>query len=326
MSYIAYDINAMNEVPAIASACNTTPAVIGWGLPQMWLHCFRGKQTVVTDAHLAAFFARAPHIGETLETFGFLERVEGGWRVRGAERRLKIREAQSEGGRKGRAKSSSPIGRKVDPVTPARSTSKPPSSGGSGRKVDPAPATRSTSKSTSNGDNVDPIETKVSEVVSEVSSDVVSNDRVDYKVYPATSQGGSQGPHRVLHQITNTSSPSGKRDINARRDLSAEGPGKPALGGQAAGPDDAPVEANEQPPPDLPAALSPLRPPDPGESLEAFLERYPWPRDLGDGIHPHAMQALSKHGLATKQKPRELRELFTHRLHGDAMVREEAWT
>lgn len=104
MSYIGYDIDAMNAVPAIATACETTPAAIGWGLPQMWLHCLRSKDDIVTDRHLLGFFGRARDLGQTLETFGFLEAVEGGWRVRGADARLRINQLRSEAGKKGREK------------------------------------------------------------------------------------------------------------------------------------------------------------------------------------------------------------------------------
>jgi hypothetical protein len=128
VSYIAFDLDALNVCPQVGAACGLTAAEASHGLLQLWAWCFRSEQSVVTNVHLHGFFGGA-EAGPALEAFGFLERFEGGWRVRGAERYLRIKEAQREGGRKGRAASSSAIGK---PKRTPRQTSKSTSGSTSG--------------------------------------------------------------------------------------------------------------------------------------------------------------------------------------------------
>ena len=108
MSYIAFDLDALNVAPSVASAAGMRVGDVTHGLLQMWAWCFRHELDVITNVHLVGFFgvdAAAP-----LEAFGFLEAHQTGWRVKGAERYLRVKQAQRDGGRKGRAASSSTVG------------------------------------------------------------------------------------------------------------------------------------------------------------------------------------------------------------------------
>ena len=104
MSYVTYELDAMNKVPLVANAAGCDPCKIGWGLPQLWAYCFREEVDIVSDRQLAGLFG-VKGLGEHLAAFDFLEPLEDGrWRVRGAARYLRVKEARRAGGKKGRAK------------------------------------------------------------------------------------------------------------------------------------------------------------------------------------------------------------------------------
>lgn len=139
MSYIAFDLDALNLVPSVAAAAGVRAGDITHGLLQLWAYCFRNEIEVVSEVHLKGFFGvdAAP----SLEAFGFLEAHNDEWRVRGAQRYLRIKNAQREGGKKGRARSSSVIGKaevgaEVDPGSTSRSTSR--STSGSAQALTPS--------------------------------------------------------------------------------------------------------------------------------------------------------------------------------------------
>jgi len=110
MSYIAFDLDALNVCPQVGAAAGLSAAEASHGLLQLWAWCFRSETDIVRDTHLLGFF-QGRSAGPALEAFGFVERTPEGWRVRGAARYLRIKEAQREGGRKGRAASSSKVGK-----------------------------------------------------------------------------------------------------------------------------------------------------------------------------------------------------------------------
>ena len=110
VSYIAFDLDALNVCPQVGAACGLTAAEAAHGLLQLWAWCFRSEKADVTNTHLRGFFGGAD-AGAALEAFGFTERTPNGWRVRGAARYLRIKQAQRDGGRKGRAASSSTVGK-----------------------------------------------------------------------------------------------------------------------------------------------------------------------------------------------------------------------
>jgi hypothetical protein len=100
VSYIAFDLDALNVCPQVGAACGMSAAEAAHGLLQLWAWCFRSETDAVTDTHLRGFFS-GRDAGAALDAFGFVERSEGGWRVRGAARYLRIKQAQRDGGRKG---------------------------------------------------------------------------------------------------------------------------------------------------------------------------------------------------------------------------------
>lgn len=95
MSYIAFDLDALNVVPDAARAAGVSQGDLAHGLLKLWAWCFRSEKTEVSSTHLAGFFGG--EVGPSLEAFGFLERVTDGWRVRGAERYLRIKDARRRG-------------------------------------------------------------------------------------------------------------------------------------------------------------------------------------------------------------------------------------
>lgn len=102
-SYIAFDLDALNVCPQVGAACGLTPEQASHGLLQMWAFCFRRGVCVVEDVHLRGFFF-GMEAGPALEAFGFLESSQDGWRVKGAERYLRVNEGRSRGGKIAAAK------------------------------------------------------------------------------------------------------------------------------------------------------------------------------------------------------------------------------
>lgn len=100
MPHLAFDLDAKKRVPLVARAAEVEPGAIAWGLLEMWEHAWTAKVCIVSEVVLDGCFGRSERIRQALEAYGFIERVEGGWRVRGAERYLRISEARSRGGKK----------------------------------------------------------------------------------------------------------------------------------------------------------------------------------------------------------------------------------
>lgn len=102
MSYLAFDLDALKVVPDAARAAGVSEAQFGYGLVRLWSYCWTAKTENVKAAHLRGFF-EAPDFSAvtgSLEAFGFAERTLGEtYRVRGAERYLRVRKAQSDGGK-----------------------------------------------------------------------------------------------------------------------------------------------------------------------------------------------------------------------------------
>lgn len=101
-SYIAFEIDAFNQAPLIATVTGLKPADVTHGLMTMWVYVFRSSIDRVTDIHIDAFFG-AKKIAPVLATFGFLEADGDGWRVRGGDRYKRVREMRSKAGKVGRA-------------------------------------------------------------------------------------------------------------------------------------------------------------------------------------------------------------------------------
>lgn len=97
MSYIAFELDALNAAPAVARSSGVVEEVIIAGLVRMWAWCFREKTDTITADQLRGHFGA--DVAPALVAFRFLEPQGGGWRVRGAQRYLRINEGRSKGGK-----------------------------------------------------------------------------------------------------------------------------------------------------------------------------------------------------------------------------------
>jgi hypothetical protein len=97
--YIRFDLDAIDSAADVAAAAGVSINDIAGGLPRMWRHCWRKKSDTVEIAQLVAFFGGdTGRVSQALASFGFLEATGTGWRVRGAERYLRVSEGKSKGG------------------------------------------------------------------------------------------------------------------------------------------------------------------------------------------------------------------------------------
>lgn len=100
MSYIAFDLDALNAAPNVARAARVSEDTIIGGLLRLWAHAFRCKADVLDELEVRGCFDSAADVMPALKAFGFLaEAPKGKIRVRGAERYLRISEARSKGGK-----------------------------------------------------------------------------------------------------------------------------------------------------------------------------------------------------------------------------------
>ncbi len=95
-TYIAFELDAMEQVPNVAAACALSEAQVGWGMAKLWRWCWREKTATVTATHLRGFFG--VDVTDALEAFGFIARDGSTLRVRGAEKYLRITAGRSKGG------------------------------------------------------------------------------------------------------------------------------------------------------------------------------------------------------------------------------------
>lgn len=99
MPYIAFDLDALNVVPQVADASGLSPPAVTHGLVNLWAYCFRAGTDIVSTTHVRGFFGGVD-AAEALVAFKFLELTNAGFRVKGADRYLRVREARSAGGKK----------------------------------------------------------------------------------------------------------------------------------------------------------------------------------------------------------------------------------
>lgn len=98
MPFIAFELDAIRNVHLAATAAQLEPALVSHGLLQMWEWCWREKQDSVNGTHLRGFFGGVL-CSDALTAFGFLEETDvGKFRVRGADRYLRLRKSRSAGG------------------------------------------------------------------------------------------------------------------------------------------------------------------------------------------------------------------------------------
>jgi len=97
LSYIAFDLDALNVAANVGCAAGVSEDLVIAGLARMWAYCFRCPTDRVAATHLRGFFG-GKDCSEALVAFGFLEHGESDFRVRGAERYLRVRDARRKGG------------------------------------------------------------------------------------------------------------------------------------------------------------------------------------------------------------------------------------
>lgn len=100
MPYLAFDLDAKKLVPQVAKSAGVQACEVGWGLLELWDFVWSKKTASVDTLVLTGCFGPNDRIVEALVSYGFLESEDGGYRVRGAERYLRVAAARSEGGKK----------------------------------------------------------------------------------------------------------------------------------------------------------------------------------------------------------------------------------
>lgn len=97
MPYLAFDLDAKKLVPQIAKSAGVQPCEVGWGLLELWDFVWSRKETFVGETVLMGCFGPNIKVVEALISYGFLEKVDGGYRVRGADRYLRVSSASDRG-------------------------------------------------------------------------------------------------------------------------------------------------------------------------------------------------------------------------------------
>lgn len=101
MSYIAFELSALETAPDMARAAGIPEDTAIAGLVRMWAWCWRAKTDVVHPVALRGFFGT--DAVDALSAFGFLDTTGQSIRVKGAERYLRIVEARRENGKRAAA-------------------------------------------------------------------------------------------------------------------------------------------------------------------------------------------------------------------------------
>lgn len=146
MPYIAFDLDALSRVPDAARAAGLAEDALGYGLLRLWSWCFKEKVDAVGAPHLAGFFGTdGDKVATALVAFRFLDlATTGGFRVRGAERYLRVRKAQSEAGK---AKTANLLKGNKPEVQPEVVPGSPPGLSPAPSRVDPELSREDTSGS-----------------------------------------------------------------------------------------------------------------------------------------------------------------------------------
>lgn len=140
MSYIAVDLKVIEvHAPALARAMGVDlPSVIG-SLSLLWHRCWSAKTDTITSLEVRGFFSH-PEAVPMLEAFGFLEKQDSTWRVKGADRYLRLRETRAKAGRARASKAARSAGSftSKSPAHAGELTSTPPAHAGQSTSTAPA--------------------------------------------------------------------------------------------------------------------------------------------------------------------------------------------
>jgi hypothetical protein len=97
VSYIAFDLDAFDAAESAARHAGASADAMMAGLLRLWRFCWRQRNDVVTPDQLRGVFGI--DVGPALVAFGFVAQVGSNYRVRGADRYLRIQEGRSKGGK-----------------------------------------------------------------------------------------------------------------------------------------------------------------------------------------------------------------------------------
>jgi hypothetical protein len=103
--YLQVDLDGKHKWKFVAQGCGVSEAIITKGFLDLWENCWREKTDLVSMLHLGCLFcAPGDLVAKVLIAYGFVAEADDGlYRVRGAEKYLKVSEARSRGGKKAAA-------------------------------------------------------------------------------------------------------------------------------------------------------------------------------------------------------------------------------
>lgn len=99
MPYLALDLDAKKRCERIARARSLHPGVVIYALMEAWETAWRAKRATLSNLELSGCVGPDQVLVGDFCEMGFLESEGAGWRVKGADRYLRIREAQSTAGK-----------------------------------------------------------------------------------------------------------------------------------------------------------------------------------------------------------------------------------
>lgn len=97
MSYIAFDLDAFDAAESAARHAGASADAMMAGLLRLWRFCWRQRSDIVSADQLRGVFGL--DVGPALVAFGFIATAPNGYRVKGADRYLRIQEGRSKGGK-----------------------------------------------------------------------------------------------------------------------------------------------------------------------------------------------------------------------------------
>src|SRR3954464_10548079 len=121
MPFLQVELDAIKEAQGVSGATGINLAQVLGGLNLLWAHCWQKRTEIVEPVQLAGFFfAPGVNLVEPMIAFGFLDRLsDGSLRVKGAEKYLRISQAQSDAAK--RTNSGRQSGRSTERSTSALS-------------------------------------------------------------------------------------------------------------------------------------------------------------------------------------------------------------
>lgn len=100
MAFVQVELDAIKTAQLASGVVGLNAAQVIGGLTLLWAHCFNSSRDTVSAIEVEACFCGGnSRLCEAMVAFGFLETCEGQFRVRGAERYLRISESKKAAGK-----------------------------------------------------------------------------------------------------------------------------------------------------------------------------------------------------------------------------------